>query len=252
MASFLKFYNTYLEPTTDNTLDLGTISNQFKDLWLNGKAYIDGFGQDMLVDTSFQLQFRDTNVYIYCGTDGHLDLVADVSVDINSTLSIDAQNISTDTSTGTKIGTATDQKLSFFNSTPIVQPLATTDLGTVLSDLGLRVIGTAYPITTSGAVALSGTVTSTGGWVGKITTITDTYQVLVTDQTIICDKTTAFTVTLPTAVVGQKFNIKNINTGTVTLEGDGADTIDGDLNQAIYQWECVQVQCYAANKWGLL
>lgn len=69
----------------------------------------------------------------------------------------DAVNIVTNGTTGTKIGTATSQKLAFFNSTPIIQPVATTDLGTVLSNLGLRAAGTAYPITTSGAVTLTGT-----------------------------------------------------------------------------------------------
>ena len=34
----------------------------------------------------------------------------------------DQANIAFNTSTGTKIGTATDQKLAFFNKTPIVQP----------------------------------------------------------------------------------------------------------------------------------
>lgn len=65
-------------------------------------------------------------------------------------------NIILDTATGTKIGTATNQKLAFFNSAPIVQPTATTDLGTVLSNLGLRATGTAYPLTTSGNVRFTG------------------------------------------------------------------------------------------------
>jgi len=83
------------------------------------------------------------------------------SVDLASgkNITLIAGNLITDTSTGTKIGTATNQKLSFYNSTPIVQPVATTDLGTVLSDLGLRSAGTAYPITTSGAVQFTGGLT---------------------------------------------------------------------------------------------
>jgi hypothetical protein len=64
-----------------------------------------------------------------------------------------------DTTTGTKFGTTTSEKLSFYGVTPIVQPIATTDLGTVLSNLGLRAIGTAYPITTSGAINFTGNVT---------------------------------------------------------------------------------------------
>ncbi len=66
-----------------------------------------------------------------------------------------------DTSTGLKIGTATSQKVGFFNASPVVQQGATTDLGTALSNLGLRAAGTAYPITTSGAVLLTGGLTVT-------------------------------------------------------------------------------------------
>jgi hypothetical protein len=84
-----------------------------------------------------------------------------LTIDAASTITVaDAVDLVFNTTTGSKIGTATTQKLGFFNATPIVQPGATTDLGTVLSNLGLRAAGTAYPITTSGAVALTGTVTS--------------------------------------------------------------------------------------------
>lgn len=75
-------------------------------------------------------------------------------------VTLSTQNIVTDTTTGTKIGTGTTQKLGFFNATPIVQVANTTEIGTVLSNLGLRASGTAYPITTSGAVTL-GSLTST-------------------------------------------------------------------------------------------
>jgi hypothetical protein len=71
---------------------------------------------------------------------------------------LDGTDIALDTTTGTKIGTATTQKLGFFNATPVVQQTATTDLGTALSNLGLRAAGTAYPITTSGTVAFGGNV----------------------------------------------------------------------------------------------
>jgi hypothetical protein len=88
---------------------------------------------------------------------------------------------------------------------------------------------------------------------GAVTTVTDTYDILVTDTTIICNKTTAFTVTLPVAATGQVFNIKNINTGVVTVVGQGGtDTIDGETSQTIDQWACMVVQCYAANKWGII
>jgi hypothetical protein len=40
----------------------------------------------------------------------------------------DALNIAVNTTTGTKIGTATTQKLGFYNATPVVQPAAVADL----------------------------------------------------------------------------------------------------------------------------
>lgn len=40
-------------------------------------------------------------------------------------LTLSTKNIITDTTTGTKIGTATSQKLGFFNATPVVQPATT-------------------------------------------------------------------------------------------------------------------------------
>lgn len=42
----------------------------------------------------------------------------------------DAKNIVVDTSTGTKIGTATTQKLGFFNATPVAQPTAVANITT--------------------------------------------------------------------------------------------------------------------------
>jgi hypothetical protein len=47
-------------------------------------------------------------------------------VNINGLLTLSAQNIATDTTTGTKIGTATTQKIGFYNATPVVQPTALT------------------------------------------------------------------------------------------------------------------------------
>jgi len=87
--------------------------------------------------------------------------------------------------------------------------------------------------------------------IGTITTVTDTYNVLTTDETIICNKATNFTITLPTAVVGQNFTIKNINTGVVTVDAAGTDTIDGSLNQTLNQWESFGLRCYIANKWAV-
>jgi hypothetical protein len=70
------------------------------------------------------------------------------------------------TANGLKIGTATTQKLGFFNATPVVQPLATAGLLTSLQNLGLIASGTF-----SGDITTTGTV-NTGGLIGAVQTVT--------------------------------------------------------------------------------
>jgi hypothetical protein len=102
------------------------------------------------------------------------------------------------------------------------------------------------------ANTFTATQTFNGGIVEKVTAVTDTYTILTSDTTIYCSKASAFTVTLPTAVVGQRFNILNVGAGAVTLEGNGSDTISDEINQTINQWENITVQCYAAGKWFII
>jgi hypothetical protein len=73
-----------------------------------------------------------------------------VVFDNNITLS--TKNLVTDTTTGSQIATGTTQKLGFYGATPVVQQAAATDLGTALSNLGLRAAGTAYPLATTAVV----------------------------------------------------------------------------------------------------
>jgi hypothetical protein len=63
------------------------------------------------------------------------------------------------TSTGLKIGTATTQKLGFYNATPIVQPANTTDLRTLLINLGLLASGGANPLNLNGGALTVGSAT---------------------------------------------------------------------------------------------
>lgn len=92
----------------------------------------------------------------------------------------------------------------------------------------------------------------TGGILHNVTQVTNTYNILTSDYLIIGDKTTAFTMTLPTAQVGQTFEIKNVNTGIVTVDGAGSDTIDDALTIDLEQWEGVTLMCYSANKWVIV
>lgn len=67
---------------------------------------------------------------------------------ISGNLTITDNNLILSTSTGTKFGTATNQKLSFFNSTPIIQPATT---------------GTTTGFTAGGGTTVTSTSTFTGG-----------------------------------------------------------------------------------------
>ncbi len=77
---------TEIKPKTNNTLDIGTTSLQFKDMYLDGTAYIDGLGEDILVATNKKVQFRDTALFINSSADGQLDIAADTEVEITTAL----------------------------------------------------------------------------------------------------------------------------------------------------------------------
>jgi len=100
--------STEVKPKTDNTLDIGTSALQFKDMYLNGKAFIDGLGENLLVDTDKAIQFRDTALSINSSTDGQLDIDADTELELVApTVDIDASTaVTIDTTTLTITGAA--------------------------------------------------------------------------------------------------------------------------------------------------
>jgi hypothetical protein len=80
-----------------------------------------------------------------------------------------------------------------------------------------------------------------------------TYVVLPTDQVVVFDRVTAISATMMAATGSHDpYMFKNINTGTVTIDGDSDDTIDGVANLTLYQWESAVLVDYAANKWIIL
>lgn len=97
---------------------------------------------------------QDTS-YIYHNSSGGLQINGEASVTIYvagggtqkiafqaSTMTfIDAYNLAVGSTTGTKIGTATTQKLGFWNTTPVVQPANTVAIDTLLATIGLRAAG---------------------------------------------------------------------------------------------------------------
>ena len=86
-------------PSSDDTISIGGAGAEFKDLHIDGLAYIDGLGEDMLVATTAAVQFRDTDLSINSSADGQLDIDADTeleitapTVDINASTSVNISN----------------------------------------------------------------------------------------------------------------------------------------------------------------
>jgi len=75
-----------------------------------------------------------------------------------------------------------------------------------------------------------------------------TYTIDATDSVINCTANT-FTITLPTAVSieGRVYLIKNTGTGIVTVDGNGNETLDGELTQTLNQWDSITIISNGAN-----
>ena len=68
--------------------------------------------------------------------------------------------------------------------------------------------------------------------------------------TIVCNNTSAITITLlalasaydGTGDLGAVVNVKRVNSGNVTVDGSGAETIDGNLTQSLGLFDNIQLQ----------
>ena len=77
--------DSHIIPDDDDTYDLGSSSQQWRNLYLDGSAYIDGLAEDILVATDKKVGFRDSAIYINSSADGQLDIVADTEIQIVAT-----------------------------------------------------------------------------------------------------------------------------------------------------------------------
>ena len=71
---------------------------------------------------------------------------------------------------------------------------------------------------------------------------TANYTMINTDYQIECTANT-FIISLPTSVgiAGKVYSIKNTGTGIITVDGNGAETIDGDVTHPLAQWENISI-----------
>jgi hypothetical protein len=86
----------------------------------------------------------------------------------------------------------------------------------------------------------------------QVTSVDEDYGMNEADRYVLADATSAaVTVTLPSAIglKGRPFTVVRVNAGnTVTVEGDGSETISGAANVSLSsQWESVTVISDNAN-----
>jgi len=124
----------------------------------------------------------------------------------------DGRNITFSTSTGTKIGTATTQKLGFFNATPIVQPGPVTDAQ-----------GIANALTSLGLLAAS-TIVASAPSVQSVVSAATVTPVAGNDAVVITAQAVPLTLANPTGAWSdaQSLMIRIKDNGTVRTIGYGA------------------------------
>ena len=88
-----------------------------------------------------------------------------------------------------------------------------------------------------------------------LSTKTADYNILASDEfsTIVANKSSAITFNLPDITgevrVGWYCYIYNIGSGTLTIDGYGSDTIDGNSTITLIQYEGVRIQVFNATSW---
>jgi hypothetical protein len=105
---------------------LGTVTSS----WLFGPAT--GFAS--VANDDFSIIDFGTNTSGVSGTQRLTIAKSDGQLTVNGNLNLSTKDLVTDTTTGTKIGTATTQKIGFFNATPVDQPATVTDPTGVTTD----------------------------------------------------------------------------------------------------------------------
>lgn len=73
---------------------------------------------------------------------------------------------------------------------------------------------------------------------------------VLTSSNVICEATASgITLTLPSAVglTGKLFILDNASSGSITIDGDGSETINGELTQIVRSGSCMNIYSNGAN-----
>ncbi len=89
----------------------------------------------------------------------------------------------------------------------------------------------------TGTANVVGTLNVNGGKINNVTTITGATTLGVSHNIVLCNSSSTFTVALPpvSSNVGRTYTIKNINSGTVTINPNSSEQIEGALTYDLLQ-----------------
>ena len=75
------FYDTYITGASDGSLSLGEVNTQINNIFVTGLAYIDGLGESVLVNNTYEIQFRNTTQRVWSSAGSTLDFDASITLD---------------------------------------------------------------------------------------------------------------------------------------------------------------------------
>ena len=247
-AGDLNVTSTQVTPLTSNTLDLGSVGAQFKNLYIDGNAYIDGFDEDTTFLLAKKVQFRDADLYINSSADGQLDIVADTElqitaplVDLNGTLDVSG-SITAGTTLNIGLSSVDQTELGILDGATVTTAELNILDGVTATASEINILDGAT-ITTTELNILDGNVSASGVTINSIDKLilndsTVMKQVAMTDFEDYFESTLN---SLPNLVTVGALNagsitsgFGNINTGSSTITTTGAaslgNTSVGTLN----------------------
>lgn len=167
---------TKISPASNDGAPLGDTTHNFSDLFLASGAVINIANSDWIATHTsgiLTVGTGDLRVTTAGSNTASVVTVGGLQTLTGKTLSgvtmADATNIILNATTGTKIGTATNQKLGFYNATPIVQP--TGDVITALQNLGLGASLTVAATTITSRTLWGQTYDGSGNVTGSLTAV---------------------------------------------------------------------------------
>jgi hypothetical protein len=99
----------------------------------DGTKFVEGAKISAVVDGGWDTDDAPTRLEFSVTADGSASPTEALRISSNRAITVsDGGNVVLGTTTGTKIGTATTQKLGFYNATPVVQPTAVADATTAV------------------------------------------------------------------------------------------------------------------------